>query len=189
MCLTIGWLIGQQLLAMEAQGWMLALSRHLVERAVFRLPESHRVRYQEEWQAELEALRSRPISAVGYSLSVLTQARRTGSELRRVAPELSTAVPATSEGAARVTVGDVWDALDAAGIHPEGVGLGSAYFRLPDGRLLKFPNRGFFDHGIASDELLAVFASWGAHPMGNQLSNQMLRLASAMLENPRSLSQ
>jgi hypothetical protein len=61
-----------------------------------------------------------------------------------------------------IAVGDVWDALDAAGIHPEGVGLGSAHFRVDDGHLLKFPNRGFFDHGIASTELLAIFASWGA---------------------------
>ncbi len=76
-----------------------------------------------------------------------------------------------------VTLGDVWDALDAAGVKPrsgpealnnqaefEGVGLGSAYFRLADGRTLKMPNRGFFDHGVASSELLDVLDSWGVRP-------------------------
>jgi len=73
-----------------------------------------------------------------------------------------------------ITLGDVWDALDAAGVNPaseaealnnqavlEGVGLGSAYFRLADGRTLKMPNRGFLDYGAASPELLAVLAAWG----------------------------
>src|SRR5205823_2453707 len=48
----------------------------------------------------------------------------------------------------RVTMGDIWDALDAADLRPEGVGMGSAYFHMPDGRLLRIPNRGFLDHGI-----------------------------------------
>lgn len=82
---------------------------------------------------------------------------------------------AQSSGA--ITLGDVWDALDAAGVKPqskagvlnnqavfEGVGLGSAYFRLTDGRQLKMPNRGFFDHGAASPELLSVLDSWGVRP-------------------------
>jgi hypothetical protein len=53
-----------------------------------------------------------------------------------------------------ITLGDVWDALDSAGVKPgsqpealknqavfEGVGLGSAYFRLADGRSLKMPKQ------------------------------------------------
>ena len=163
-CITVGWLVGQQVLAIEIQGWMQVLSRRIVERAVLRLPECHRLRYEEEWSAELAALKSRPISGLAYSCWVLTQARRTGSEAGMVADELSDSSPVTRQPMARITVGDVWDALEVVGIRPEGVGLGSAYFRLPDDRLLKFPNRGFFDHGIASDELLAVFASWGACP-------------------------
>lgn len=76
-----------------------------------------------------------------------------------------------------VTLGDVWDALDAADIKPgsegevlnnqakfEGVGMGSAYFRLADGRTLKMPNRGFLDHGTASRELIAVLETWGIRP-------------------------
>lgn len=76
-----------------------------------------------------------------------------------------------------VTLGDVWDALDAAGVKPqsgpemlnnqavfEGVGMGSAYFRLADGRRLKMPNRGFFDHGVASSQLLAVLDAWRIRP-------------------------
>jgi hypothetical protein len=163
-CLTIACLVGQQILATEVTGWMVVLSRHLVERAVRNLPEPHRLRYQEEWLAELAALRSRPISALGYSLWVLSRAKRTGSELGARASELSPLSPGATDRAPGIAVGDVWDALEAAGIHPEGVGLGSAYFRVDDGHLLRFPNRGFFDHGIASAELVAVFRSWGACP-------------------------
>jgi hypothetical protein len=86
------------------------------------------------------------------------------------------AIEATQQPGA-VTLGDVWDALDAAGVKPqsgaealngqavfEGVGLGSAYFRLVDGRTLKMPNRGFFDHGVASSELMSVIDAWGIRP-------------------------
>jgi hypothetical protein len=163
-CLTIAWLVGQQILAIEVRGWMVVLCRRLVERSARRLPESYRFRYQEEWLAELAVLRSRPISALGYSLWVLSQARRTGSEILAAASDLSNFSPSPTDRTPGITVGDVWDALDAAGIHPEGVGLGSAYFRVDDDHLLKFPNRRFFDHGIASADLVALFASWGASP-------------------------
>jgi hypothetical protein len=163
-CLTVACLVGQQILAIEVSAWMEVLSRHLVERAVRKIPELHRLRYQEEWLAELAAFRSRPISALGYSLGVLAQAERTGSELDAGASELSKLSPGAADRTPGIAVGDVWDALDAAGIHPEGVGLGSAYFRVDDGHLLKFPNRGFFDHGMASTELLAIFAAWGVRP-------------------------
>jgi hypothetical protein len=76
-----------------------------------------------------------------------------------------------------VTMGDVWDALDAAGVGPgagaellnhqaefEAVGLGSAYFRLADGTRLKMPNRGVIDYGAASGDLLTLLASWGIQP-------------------------
>ena len=164
LCLAIALLVSQQILAIEVSGWIDVLSRHLVARAVRGLPESHRLRYQEEWLAELAALRSRPISALGYSLWVLCQAAHTGSELRAGASEMSDLSPLATDPTSGITIGDVWDALDGAGIKPEGVGLGSAYFRVDAGHLLKFPNRGFFDHGIASAELVAVFASWGAYP-------------------------
>jgi hypothetical protein len=80
-----------------------------------------------------------------------------------VAGELQVGVEAAL-AAKRVALGDVWDALDAAGFHPDGVGLGGAYFNLPGNRLLRITNRGFLDHGIASDELLALLASWGVRP-------------------------
>jgi hypothetical protein len=69
-----------------------------------------------------------------------------------------------TESPVRITLGDVWDALEAAGIRPHAAGMGTAFFNLPDGRTLKMPNRSFFDHGIASDELLEVVASWGVRP-------------------------
>lgn len=163
-CLTIACLVGKEILVFEVRGWIVVLNRHLVDRAVRRLPEPHRLRYQEEWLAELAALRSRPISALVYSLWVLSQAEPTGRELGPAASELSNLSPGLTDQTPGVAVGDMWDAIDAAGIHPEGVGLGSAYFRVDEGRLLKFPNRGFLDHGIASPELVAVFTSWGACP-------------------------
>ena len=74
--------------------------------------------------------------------------------------------PAANRGQApdRITLGDVWDAIDAAGLRPETAAMGAAYFSLPDGRQLKMPNRSFLDHGIASPELLAVLESWGVRP-------------------------
>jgi hypothetical protein len=69
----------------------------------------------------------------------------------------------TVQADTRVAIGDCWEALDAAGTRPAGLGLGSAYFTLSDGHL-KMPSRTFVDHGAASDQLLAVLASWGVHP-------------------------
>jgi hypothetical protein len=64
----------------------------------------------------------------------------------------------------QVTLGDVWDALDSAGLQAHQAALGTAYFALSDGRHLGMPNRGFLDHGIASDQLLDVLVSWGVRP-------------------------
>jgi hypothetical protein len=66
-----------------------------------------------------------------------------------------------------IKLGDVWDALEAAGVRPLEAASGSAYFGLPDGRLLRIPNRSFFDSGIASDELLSVLESWGIRPQAS----------------------
>lgn len=71
---------------------------------------------------------------------------------------------AAAEEPPRVTLGDVWDGLDAAGLRPSQGALGTAYFSLDDGRDFGIPNRGFFDHGFASDELLALLASLGVRP-------------------------
>ena len=83
----------------------------------------------------------------------------------RPAGELLPGAAAENPGS-QITFGDVWDALDTGGhaLDLQGVGMGHAYFSSPDGRLLQIPNRGFFDHGIASSELLALLASWGVRP-------------------------
>ena len=60
-----------------------------------------------------------------------------------------------------VRLGDVWEALDAVGLRPEAAGMGHAYFTLADGRRLSIPNKTFLDHGVASDDLLAVLATLG----------------------------
>jgi hypothetical protein len=64
-----------------------------------------------------------------------------------------------------VTLGDVWDAIEAAGLRVEAAGMGKAYFDLPDGRTLRIPNKSFWDHGIASESLLEILKStWGIAP-------------------------
>ena len=76
---------------------------------------------------------------------------------------------------AEITLGDVWDALDAAGVRPghkvrssqdifSGVATGSAYFTFADGRRLRMPNRGFFDGAAAPSSLLDVLGSWETRP-------------------------
>jgi exonuclease VII small subunit len=72
-----------------------------------------------------------------------------------------------------IKIGDVWDALGdiwsqdrTAGFQPARAqaALGSVYMEGPDGVTVRLPNREFIDHGIASDELLAILASWGIYP-------------------------
>lgn len=67
----------------------------------------------------------------------------------------------------RITIGDVWDALEAAGIRADGVGLGHAYFVLRGDHTLDIPNRSFADWGVASDDLLSVLETWGIHPVAS----------------------
>lgn len=69
--------------------------------------------------------------------------------------------------AQRITIGDVWDALDVRGLRPDAVGMGHAYFRLREDRHLDMPNRGFMDWGTASDDLLAVLKTWGVQPVAS----------------------
>jgi hypothetical protein len=70
------------------------------------------------------------------------------------------AVPDTE----RITIGDVWDALDVRGLRADAAASGHAYFQLRGDRHLDMPNRGFMDWGTASDELLAVLRTWGVQP-------------------------
>jgi hypothetical protein len=111
------------------------------------------------------------LSAEVMALHRLDPARYVISGPALAADERLTSVRGETESATepqepggRVTLGDVWDALGAAGIHPSQGALGTAYFRLQDGRHFGIPNRGFLDHGIASHELVALLASLGVHP-------------------------
>ena len=87
------------------------------------------------------------------------------------APEVSDQADAGDADAALVgpTIGDVWDAIDAAGLRADGAGMGHAYFRLRGDRHLDMPNRGFLDWGTASDDLLAVIKTWGIEPVASGL--------------------
>lgn len=73
----------------------------------------------------------------------------------------------TEPDSQRITIGDVWDAFEARGLHPDAAGMGHAYFRLHDERHLDMPNRGFMDWGTASDDLLAVLRTWGVQPVAS----------------------
>jgi len=74
----------------------------------------------------------------------------------------------TSSGAAsRITIGDVWDALDTAGVQVDSAGMGHAYFRIRGDRLLDLPNKSFMDWALASSDLLAVLETWGIHPVAS----------------------
>jgi hypothetical protein len=103
----------------------------------------------------------------GVSAEVLAVHRLDQARYVVSGPALSTDESLTLHATAqppRITLGDVWDALDAADLRASQGALGTAYFSLEDGRYFGIPNRGFFDHGIASDELVALLASLGVHP-------------------------
>jgi Sigma-70, region 4 len=57
-------------LADEAKGWLVQLGRALLGSAARRLPESQRDRWSEEWMAEHEAKRDRPITALVFAASI-----------------------------------------------------------------------------------------------------------------------
>jgi hypothetical protein len=90
-------------------------------------------------------------------------------------PVLADATDASGAGAGevaepdaqRITIGDVWDALEARDLCLDAAGMGHAYFRLRGDRYLEMPNRGFMDWGTASEELLAVLRTWGIQPVAS----------------------
>lgn len=67
----------------------------------------------------------------------------------------------------RITIGDVWDAIDARGFQAVSAHdtLGTAYLEGPDGQRIRFPNRGFINWGVASNDILAALDSWGVRPV------------------------
>lgn len=161
-------------LGAEIRAWLPHVSRRLLHRSCCRLPLDERWR-EEEWRAEVDLFSDRPVSMALVAMRILVNARAVAREARIVArggapEESSTSLsdgfePDSKQVArARVTLGDVWDALDAAGLQPHQGAMGTAYCALSDGQHVGIPNRGFFDHGVASDEVLALMASWGVRP-------------------------
>jgi hypothetical protein len=67
----------------------------------------------------------------------------------------------------RLTIGDVWDAIDSSGFQPVSVqgAMGTVYMEGPDGQTASFPNQGFMNWAIASNELLELLDSWGVRPV------------------------
>lgn len=73
----------------------------------------------------------------------------------------------------RITIGDVWDALgdiwdanSTSRFRPvsAAAAAGTVYMEGGDGVEIRLPNKSFIDWAIASDELLAILASWGVYP-------------------------
>jgi len=75
--------------------------------------------------------------------------------------------PAQLDARERITIGDVWDAIDASGFQPANAqaASGTAYLEGADGQMIRLPNQSFMDWGIASDDLLAILNTWGVHPV------------------------
>jgi hypothetical protein len=74
------------LLSKEVEASLPAISRNLLLRAAHRLPEEHRERFLEEWNAEFaEAIRGRPLWAVLQAASLYRSARKIAAELQPAA--------------------------------------------------------------------------------------------------------
>lgn len=100
-------------------------------------------------------------------LSRNTERRISGVITARTGGEAPPSKIPARDARERITIGDVWEAMDSSNFQPVSVqgALGTAYMEGPDGQTLRFPNQGFMDWAIASDELLTVLHSWGVHPV------------------------
>jgi hypothetical protein len=78
----------------------LVLSLWLLKRALARLPEEHRDRYEQEWLGELESLAKQHQPPLGFAFGVLVTARRTGRELHDPQPARSPRLLARIRGGA-----------------------------------------------------------------------------------------
>ena len=65
----------------EMKGWLPFSGRSLIRGAVRRLPEAERRRWAEEWQAEYEVKRDRPLTALVFAICVWLNAPATAREL------------------------------------------------------------------------------------------------------------
>jgi hypothetical protein len=84
------------LVTAELRGWVPVVAHWLARRATMRLPEQARGRWLEEWNAELEVLKDRPLTMLAYSAGLGRAARRMH--------DLGASMPATGEGVAEALV-------------------------------------------------------------------------------------
>lgn len=75
------------LLIADIRGWLLKGCRLLVVAAARLLPEGHRARYAEEWQANLIAIEDTPLSMIALALWTAARAPRWAARLRGEASE------------------------------------------------------------------------------------------------------
>src|SRR6266849_3642279 len=76
------------IIAAELLGWCPLLAKHLIRLAVSRLPQRHRARYQEEWLADMDMLRTRGgLSTLLWAAGVYVMAHRVASALQRTIPK------------------------------------------------------------------------------------------------------
>lgn len=83
--LVVLFLIGavvKAVVGQEANGRFRDLASHLVNRAVDRLPATHRAEKRDEWTAELYELRDKPLSALRFSWRLYRLRSMTAHELR-----------------------------------------------------------------------------------------------------------
>ena len=69
--------------------------------------------------------------------------------------------------AERVTLGDVWDALERAGFHVTEAATGKRLLEGPHGRRIMLHGQELLGFRVASDDLLAQLASWGIEPVAS----------------------
>jgi hypothetical protein len=67
----------------------------------------------------------------------------------------------------RITLGDVWDALEQAGFHVTQGATGKRLLEGPQGRSIMLHGRELLGWRVVSEDLLAQLASWGIRPVAS----------------------
>jgi hypothetical protein len=115
--------IAGALIGADATGWIPHLSQALIEAAVRKLPRQHRVRYRDEWVADVAYLRDRPVTALLYACRIrigvrfLTEALPTPNEPSELRAEVS-----KSQSTAAEVVEPLLPDAPAAGWYPDPMG-------------------------------------------------------------------
>jgi hypothetical protein len=94
------------LVGAEVIAWCPPLQRLILRRTAAGLPQAHRDRYLEEWQAELEALPNGPVTRLWFAMSLFLQRGKLVRELAALTPARSPGASISMEAAG--VAGDGW---------------------------------------------------------------------------------